>query len=97
MASNFATEIAAQVWCQPSLSHKVMDTDIALAFADILDRYIEALQWCGGSADFGFGGQARLGWERMVEPLIRAPKEQADARFTSTNKRSDETPLDTVE
>jgi len=97
VASNFATEIAAQVWCQPSLSHKVMDTDIALAFADILDRYIEALQWCGGSADFGFGGQARLGWERMVEPLIRAPKEQADARFTSTNKRSDETPLDTVE
>ncbi len=33
----------------------------------------EALVWCGGSADFAPGGQARIGWETMCMPLI-APR-----------------------
>ena len=35
-----ATEIAAQIWCKPGLTHKVMDVDLAYAFAE----EIEALQ-----------------------------------------------------
>lgn len=31
----------------------------------------EALQWCGGSADFGPGGQARVGWETSVQPVLK--------------------------
>lgn len=37
----------------------------------LIDRYIEALQWCSGSADFGPGGQAREGWLKLCEPLLR--------------------------
>jgi hypothetical protein len=30
-----------------------------------------ALRWCGGSADFAPGGQARRGWLRTVLPLLQ--------------------------
>jgi len=36
----------------------------------ILDRYREALIWCSGSADFGPGGQAEKGWEKICKPLL---------------------------
>ncbi len=45
---------------------------------DILEievkRLKAALQWCSGSADFGHGGQARIGWLRVCAPLLRACK-----------------------
>lgn len=34
----------------------------------------EALIWCGGSADFGPGGQAREGWLKLCAPLIEETK-----------------------
>lgn len=34
------------------------------------DALLDALRWCGGSADFGHGGQAREGWQRNVAPLL---------------------------
>jgi len=34
------------------------------------DALLDALRWCGGSADFGHGGQAREGWQRKVAPLF---------------------------
>lgn len=37
-ASSRSREIAAQAWCQPATSHKVMDPDLAEEFANILDK-----------------------------------------------------------
>jgi hypothetical protein len=37
---------------------------------ELLRRCLEALEWCGGSPDFGSGGQARAGWESVVAPLL---------------------------
>ena len=74
MATSFTRGIAAQAWCQPETSSIEMDSRLAEAFADILDSYVEALQWCSGSNDFQPDGQARVGWEKIVVPLIRSPK-----------------------
>ncbi len=75
MATRFSRGVAARAWCCSKTKKKVMDVDLAEEFANILDKYIEALQWCSGSCDFQIGGKARRGWNRMVVPLIRAPKE----------------------
>ncbi len=32
----------------------------------------EALIWCSGSADFGPGGKAEIGWNKLCRPLITA-------------------------
>jgi hypothetical protein len=37
----------------------------------ILRRVLEALRWCSGSPDFNEGGQARPGWVKMVQPVMR--------------------------
>ena len=76
MATEFSRGIAVQAWCKESTKNIEMDVDLAEAFADILDDYIHALQWCGGSSDFNVGGKARRGWDKIVVPLIRSPKEQ---------------------
>lgn len=44
MASEQARQKAAQAWCTEKTKHKEMDTDLAEAFAEILDEYIEAIQ-----------------------------------------------------
>jgi len=36
-----------------------------------VDELIDALLWCGGSADFAPGGIARVGWRRGPARLIR--------------------------
>ena len=71
MASKVAREKAAQVWCTPKTSHIEMDTELAEAFAEVLDKYMEALIWCSGSADFGPGGQAEKGWDNICRPLLQ--------------------------
>lgn len=77
MSTEFTRGIAAQAWCTPETSDIEMDVRLAEAFADILDKYIEALQWCSGSADFNVGGQARKGWLKICVPLIRDDEKQA--------------------
>jgi hypothetical protein len=78
MASETARMAAARAWCNDTTKSKVMDPDLAEAFAEILDGYIEALAWCGGSADFHPGGQAHGGWQKVVVPLLHsAPKADA--------------------
>jgi len=71
MASEIARGKAAQAWCKPTTEGKIMDPTLTEEFANILDRYIEGLQWCGGSADFGPGGKARKGWKKIVMPLLK--------------------------
>ena len=71
MASELARQKAAQAWCKKTTSKKVVDTELAEAFAEIIDEYIEALKWCTGSSDFAEGGQARKGWLKICQPLMR--------------------------
>ena len=68
--SLIARQTAARAWCTERTKNIEMDSDLAMAFSEILDQYIEALQWCSGSADFGPGGQAHEGWEKVVRPLL---------------------------
>lgn len=35
------------------------------------DRLVEALIWCSAVAEFQPGGNAREGWEKICQPLIR--------------------------
>ena len=70
MATENARRKAAQAWCKSATSAKVMDIELAEAFAEIIDEYREALIWCGGSGDFSEEGQAREGWAKMIAPLI---------------------------
>jgi len=71
LATELARQKAAQAWCKPSTEKKVMDPELAEEFANILDLYIEGLQWCSGSADFAPGGKARRGWNKIVVPLLK--------------------------
>jgi hypothetical protein len=41
MASTFALQKAAQAWTTPTTENKVMDAELALAFANIIDELIE--------------------------------------------------------
>lgn len=45
--------------------------ELLLEVARIVEDYRKALIWCSGSKDFGEGGIAREGWEKICEPLLR--------------------------
>ena len=70
MPSEIARQKAAQAWCKPKTSNRIVDPYVAEAFAEIIDEYREALIWCSGSEDFGRGGKAREGWVKICQPLI---------------------------
>lgn len=73
MATEYALGKAAQAWCSPATEHLVMIPELAEAFAEIIDKYREALIWCGGSADFGPEGQARQGYSKLRDELLQWP------------------------
>ena len=70
MASDQARAIASQFWGDPRTRKTEMDVVLAEVIAEKIDEYLDALQWCSGSADFGPGGQAKKGWDRCVRPLL---------------------------
>jgi len=41
MASEMAMQFAAQAWCQPETSSKEMDPALCMAFAQVLDNWME--------------------------------------------------------
>lgn len=63
-------EVAAQCWCHPLAVTSEMDTDLAMVFALQIDKYVNALRWCGASEDFQMDGDRRVGWNVIVEPLV---------------------------
>lgn len=65
-----SAEVAAQCWCDPRVSDRVMDVELATVFAEQIEKYRDALLWCTGSGDFQVGGQARKGWLKLVKPLL---------------------------
>ena len=50
MATNLSREKAAQAWCTKKTSNKIMDTDLAEAFADILDE-VWNKPWLGNATN----------------------------------------------
>lgn len=48
MATVSSREKAAQAWCKPTTSSKVMDPDLAEAFAEVLDE-IWSKPWLGNA------------------------------------------------
>ena len=48
MATNLAREKAAQAWCKETTKHKEVDTELAEAFAEILDD-IWSQPWLGNA------------------------------------------------
>lgn len=70
MPTKKALYVAAQCWCDPRVSDRTMDSDMAVVFAEVIDEYIGALQWCSGSDDFAIGGKARVGWDKITLPLL---------------------------
>lgn len=52
MASELAMQIAARAWCQPQTSGKVMDTELAESFAELLDNWIDRAAQEARNAEF---------------------------------------------
>jgi len=38
---------------------------------ELVYQAADALQWCSVSSDFALGGQARIGWTTVIEPVLR--------------------------
>jgi hypothetical protein len=70
MVSKIAAQKTSQVWCHPETEKIIFDAKVAIKFAELLDKYIDALQWCSGSGDFGPGGKAEEGWKKICKPLL---------------------------
>ena len=68
--SELARQKAIQAWCKPETSNITIDPRLTKVFAEILDEYIEALIWCGGSVDFAPEGKAYKGWVKICTPLV---------------------------
>ena len=69
--SDFAIGVAARMWCTPKTEKFVLIPEVTEEVARIIDEYREALMWCSGSADFGQGGKAEIGWKKICELLLK--------------------------
>ncbi len=69
--SDHAKAVAARVWCTPQTELKLFDPVLAEEIAKVIEEYRQALIWCGGSADFGYGGKSHEGWKKVCETLLR--------------------------
>jgi len=70
VASKLARGKVAQLWCATETDSLVLNPILAEKFAELLDEYIEALQWCSGNVDFCPNGIARMGWVKICQPLL---------------------------
>lgn len=52
----------------------------------LLIRCRDELRWCGGSADFQVGGEAREGWEKGVIPLLKDLESKTKSEVTNENR-----------
>jgi hypothetical protein len=73
MTKSFARGIAAQCWCDPRVSDREMDSELAEVFAEKLEEYIYALAWCECAPCFDQGGTHREGFLRTCRHLMREP------------------------
>ena len=68
MASKLAREKVALAWCTEATKHKVMDPELAEAFAEILDEYITASNNLCAACEHKYRVEttAPLGWQCPV-------------------------------
>ena len=71
MATEHSLGIAAQAWCDPRTSNLVIEPALAEVFAEILDKYREAIIWMSASPSFRSGGEAFTGWLKIQETLLK--------------------------
>lgn len=64
LAHGFADTLFEEVNKVKSENSKMME---------IIKELASAIEWCSGSADFGYDGKARIGWENIcIKALNRA-------------------------
>ena len=79
MMERAADRIEALTAERDDYAHKLMQanntyTEMHLEIerlSDKLEKAVEALLWCSGSADFNEGGVAREGWLKVCAPLLK--------------------------
>jgi hypothetical protein len=69
MASKLARERAAQCWCDSRVSDRIMDSELCEVFAELLNKYIDALIACGHLLDFS-QGKVENRWDEICSPLL---------------------------
>jgi hypothetical protein len=83
-----AVAVAASCWCDARVVRTPMDPRLGIVFAEKIGRYINALQWCSGSEDFGPDGKAYIGFERVCRPLMTPIPEIDITRLTVEQYRN---------
>jgi hypothetical protein len=92
-----ARQVAAQAWCDPETSDKVMDAALAEAFAkrlavalDHLDVVTDLAVWMSGSSDFGPRGRAASAWSGARPRFFAAMRYLDDPAAPSAPDRGKE-------
>ena len=54
------------------LAEKALQSAHEEEVREVIEKYKEALIWCSGAEDFQYpDGKARVGWEKIVQPLLK--------------------------
>jgi hypothetical protein len=80
MASSYALMKAAQAWCQPATSSKEMDSELAEAFAEIMDAELADLR----------ARVKALEYELHYLPPVRLDVAEENARLSARVKELEE-------
>ena len=77
--SEIAMGKAARLWTLPTTQHCTMQTEVAIAIAQMIDEYREALIWMSGATDFS----SFAPWRKIHDTLIldSADPSQAAAQY----------------
>lgn len=78
---NTKNEVLKALHCLRLEAPAAVVDDVSRIVLAHIAKHEEALVWCGGSADFGPGGQAREGWLKLCAPLLQgmsSPSEGAE-------------------
>ena len=68
--SEMAMGVAARCWCDPETESRIMDPELALAFARRVDGYLDLIETA-----WGINANANGGWE-VQEPQWRLAAER---------------------
>jgi hypothetical protein len=87
MATQLSREKAAQAWCKPTTSNKVIDAELAEAFAEILDE-IWSRPWLGNATTGEMLDEIKARVDcsyRTVGPHAESPNAEASEPPTKTH------------
>src|SRR3990167_10440553 len=93
MATEESMHLAAQAWCTPATSHTVMDADLAVAFAETLDRELARLReqvWVLTAALKHEEPRNYIDTEDMVLMQVQAIRRKQRANYSAGHDRQHE-------